>query len=145
GIHEDLDVTNHGRGAVRFNLEIATRSDFADIFEVKSHQFVRRGRIESGWDQERSELRVTYANRGFRRSLVFRATRSGSPPPHANGRIPFEIALGPGQTWHSCCHYVLVFDDQALEPLRGCDHLRGELARDELHRQWQERATKLTS
>ena len=36
GIYEDLDVVNHGRGAVRFNLEIATRSDFADLFEVKS-------------------------------------------------------------------------------------------------------------
>jgi glycogen debranching enzyme len=145
GIHEDLDLTNHGLGAVRFNLEIATRSDFADIFEVKSHRFVRRGRVESEWVQERGELRVSYANGEFRRSLVFRATESGSPPHYANGRVTFEIALEPGQTWHSCCHYVLVFDDEALEPLRGCDPLRGELALDELQRQWQERATKLTS
>ena len=36
GVHEDLDVTNHGQTRVRFNLEIALRSDFADIFEVKS-------------------------------------------------------------------------------------------------------------
>ena len=66
GIHEDLDLTNHGRGAVRFNLEIATRSDFADLFEVKSHKFVRRGRIESEWDQERrhdgAAFVIRYAN-----------------------------------------------------------------------------------
>ena len=45
GIHEDLDLVNHGMGKVQFNLEIAVRSDFADIFEVKSGSIVRRGRI----------------------------------------------------------------------------------------------------
>src|SRR5262245_7414317 len=35
GIHEDLDVINRGLGPVRFNLEVALRSDFADLFEVK--------------------------------------------------------------------------------------------------------------
>jgi hypothetical protein len=44
GIHEDLDLVNHGMGKVQFNLEIAVRSDFADIFEVKSGSIVRRGR-----------------------------------------------------------------------------------------------------
>ena len=47
GIHEDLDLVNYGKSAVRFNLEIAIRSDFADLFEVRSGRIVRRGRIES--------------------------------------------------------------------------------------------------
>jgi glycogen debranching enzyme len=145
GIHEDLDLTNHGRGAVRFNLEIATRSDFADLFEVKSHAFVRRGRIESEWDQQRGELRVSYTNRDFRRAFVFRLAKSNSPPHYANGRITFDIALEPGQSWHSCCRYVLVFGDKVLEPIHDCNHLGGKLAVDQLQRQWQERATKLTS
>jgi glycogen debranching enzyme len=145
GIHEDLDLVNHGRGAVRFNLEIATRSDFADLFEVKSHKFVRRGRIDSDWDQARGELRVTYANRDFRRALVLRLVQCGSPAHYANGRVTFEIALGPGERWHTCCHYVLVFGDLVLTPLHGCDHLSGELALDALQQEWQERATKLTS
>ncbi len=145
GIHEDLEVTNHGMGALRFNLEIATRSDFADLFEVKSHKFVRRGRIVSTWDQERCELRAEYSNRDFRRSFVLRLANSGSPAHYANGRITFDIALGPGESWHACCLYVLVFDDEVFEPLHGCDHTSGELALDELQRQWQQRATKLTS
>ncbi len=145
GIHEDLEVTNHGQGAVRFNLEIATRSDFADIFEVKANKFVRRGRIDSEWDHDRGELRVTYVNRDFLRSFVFRVTNSSSPPRYANGRVTLEIALDPGQTWHTCCHYVLLFDGEALVPLHGCDHTSGQLALDLLQRQWQERATKLTS
>jgi len=47
GVHEDLDLVNYNRNPIRFNLEIAMRSDFADLFEVKSHRFIRRGRIET--------------------------------------------------------------------------------------------------
>ena len=57
GIHEDLDVTNHGQATVRFNLEIALRSDFADLFEVKGGQLVRRGRIITRWQGEAGPAR----------------------------------------------------------------------------------------
>ncbi|MEN3231876.1 glycogen debranching N-terminal domain-containing protein [Methylorubrum rhodesianum] len=45
GMHEDLDITNYGLKPVRFNLEIALRCDFADIFEVEADHIVRRGHI----------------------------------------------------------------------------------------------------
>jgi hypothetical protein len=32
GLHEDLDITNNSMKPVRFQLEVAFRSDFADIF-----------------------------------------------------------------------------------------------------------------
>src|SRR5579875_1080010 len=35
GVHEDIDLVNYGARPVRFNLEIAVRCDFADIFEVR--------------------------------------------------------------------------------------------------------------
>jgi glycogen debranching enzyme len=38
GLHEDIDITNNSQNPVRFNLEVAMRADFADIFEVKSNQ-----------------------------------------------------------------------------------------------------------
>jgi hypothetical protein len=44
---QDLDLVNNGRQPTRFNLEIAIRGDFADVFEVKSGHIVRRGRITS--------------------------------------------------------------------------------------------------
>jgi hypothetical protein len=34
GMHETYELTNFGRAPVHFNLEVAIRSDFADIFEV---------------------------------------------------------------------------------------------------------------
>src|SRR6266536_851435 len=100
GIHEDLDVTNHSLRPVRFNLEIALRSDFADLFEVKSHNFVRRGHVETEWDEAAGELRVSYTNADFRRTLIFHVVNSDSPPHYANGRVTFELALPPGGAWH---------------------------------------------
>ncbi len=49
GIHEDLDTTNYALHPVCFVLEIALRSDFADLFEAKSHKLVRRGK--SRWSK----------------------------------------------------------------------------------------------
>jgi glycogen debranching enzyme len=145
GVHEDLDLTNHSLRPVRFNLEIAVRSDFADLFEVKSHNFIRRGRVETEWDEAAGELRASYTNGDFRRALVCRVVNTDPPPRYANGRITFELALPPGGTWHTCCDYVLVTDDHVHAPLYGCDYLAGDTGLDELQRQWQSRATALTS
>jgi N-terminal domain of (some) glycogen debranching enzymes len=78
GIHEDLDVANHNLFAVRFNLEILFHSDFADLFEVKAHEFVHRGRIDADYDRERTELRVVYSNRDFKRTVLYHILQ---PPP----------------------------------------------------------------
>jgi glycogen debranching enzyme len=48
GLHEDIDITNNSQKPVRFNLEVAMRADFADIFEVKGENIVRRGHITTG-------------------------------------------------------------------------------------------------
>ena len=45
GMHEDLDITNNSMRPIKFQLEITVRCDFADLFEVKSGNIVRRGRI----------------------------------------------------------------------------------------------------
>src|SRR5436190_7227465 len=58
GMHEDLDLTNHGPKTVRFNLEVAVRCDFADIFEVKSKRIVRRGKITSEWFARKAQLKT---------------------------------------------------------------------------------------
>src|SRR6202167_4942777 len=72
GLHEDIDITNNSRNAVRFNLEIVIRADFADIFEVKSNHIVRRGRITTTWSEKRQTLRMTYRNKDFCREVIVR-------------------------------------------------------------------------
>ncbi len=103
GIHEDIDITNYGSIPVQFNLEIALRSDFADIFEVKSHKYVRRGHIETDWSQVDRELNTTYNNRDFHRRFLYRVRNASSTPRFANGRITFLVELAPRQSWHTCC------------------------------------------
>jgi len=107
GVHEDIELTNHGMKPVRFNLEIMIRSDFADLFEVKSGKIVRRGRIVTQWSEETMSLRSTYRNRDFCRELFVAVNRRDSMPVYANGRINFEVDLQPGARWHSCLLYEL--------------------------------------
>ena len=102
GLHEDLDVTNNGIRRVRFQLEIALRCDFADIFEVKSNNIVRRGQITTDWSPAEQQLRTSYRNRDFARAVTI-ALAPGQPRgTYANGRLSFEINLGPGEAWHCC-------------------------------------------
>ena len=107
GIHEDIDIINHGLKPAKFNLEIALRSDFADIFEVKAHHYVRRGHIETSWNEGDRELSTTYINRDFERCFLYQVRNESSPPKVANGRITFWVELAPKATWHSCGFYIL--------------------------------------
>jgi glycogen debranching enzyme len=146
GVHEDLDVTNYSLKPVKFNLEIALRSDFADLFEVKAHRFTRRGRTTSNWDPQRAELTTSYENRDFQRKLVYRLVEFDSRPLYANGRVYFEVDLEPQQTWHTCARFILGEEEHVRDPQGGCSrhpHRRSEA--DRLHDLWRAQATKLTS
>lgn len=146
GIHEDLDITNYGLHPARFVLEIALRSDFADLFEVKSHKFVRRGRITTHWDEAREELATAYIHAEFKRRIVYRILNSGSQPRYANGRIIFDVALQPGESWHTCAFYILVEGDHVREPVYSCNAVLGaQTELDRLQTEWRALATQLTS
>ncbi len=145
GIHEDLDITNYGLTPVKFNLEIALRSDFADIFEVKSHKFVRRGRIVTEWDEKRQTLRTSYSNRDFERLFAYRLSEFGSTPVYANGRITFPIVLESRASWHSCCEYMFGVQERMRRPLHRCYESPKNTRFDDLQREWMAQATTLTS
>ena len=60
GIHEEIEIVNYSGHKVSFVLELALRSDFADIFEVKSHAIVQRGKQQTQWNAQEKQLRTTY-------------------------------------------------------------------------------------
>ena len=105
GLHEDFDITNHGAKRVRFNLEVAIRCDFADLFEVKSGDIVRRGHITTDWSAGRAQLRTVYRNKDFHREVIIRARNAGRAPVYANGRLSFDVDLEPAASWHACLLY----------------------------------------
>ena len=134
-VHEDYDLDNYGARSVRLTIEIAILSDFADIFDVKKDQLVRRGDLNTRWFRSRRELRTTYVNRDFKRELVIAVERATSPPQFANGRLVFEATIPPKGSWHTCLKWLpvthssrrlLTLDCNAVDaPLRkvGAKHL----------------------
>jgi len=120
GLHEDLDITNNSMKPVRFQLEVAPRCDFADIFEVKSGHIVRRGQITTEWSQRRQRLRTAYSNRDFHRSVTITVSRATSRAASANGRLSFEVALQPREAWHACLLYLLEDGKQRFHAPHDC-------------------------
>ncbi len=144
GAHEDLDVENHGIHPVRFQLEIAMRSDFADMFEIKSEKFVRRGRITTDWDEAAQCLRTTYTNADFSRAISVTA-HATSPAVQANGRLSFEVFLPPGGKWHGCLLYDLRDGAHAYDAPRGCTAHSAESRPGRSLAQWRQNATQMTT
>ena len=119
GLHEDIDVANHGPAAVAFNLEIGIRCDFADLFEVKSGKVIRRGRVATEWSAADQRLETSYVNADFRRSV--RVHPHGDVRmTYGNGRLSFAIVLEPGEHWHCCLLYDLGDGGRVIEAPDTC-------------------------
>jgi hypothetical protein len=144
GIHEDIDIVNYGLNPVKFNLEIALRSDFADIYEVKAHHFVRRGNIVTTANEAENVYSTAYKNGDFQRSFSYQICNLSSPPYSANGRISFLVELAPGESWHTCGYYILNIDGmEERAPITPCDRLPTELS--VLQQDWNEQATHIST
>ncbi len=145
GMHEDIDLTNHGRQTVQFQLEVSVRCDFADIFEVKSNNIVRRGRIETRWSEDRQVLVNLYTNGAFARSVRISPRRQSSRPLYANGRLSFEIILKPGETWHTCLLYDLMDGERPASAPDLCSADAESSEHAEKMADWLANVTKLTT
>ncbi len=144
GIHEDIDITNYGLHPVKFNLEIAMRSDFADIYEVKAHHFVRRGNIVTSGDEANQEVSTSYTNRDFHRCFTYQIRNASSRPQSANGRINFVVELEAGATWHTCGYYILKIDGESKRaPSTQCYQLSSDT--EAFQQQWYDQATQITT
>ncbi len=137
GIHEDLEITNFARMPVRFNFEIAIRSDFADIFEVRRRRFVRRGRVSTEWRERAREMRTTYENRDFTRALSYRVNESDSEPHLANGRVTFEVRLEPSGVWRCCAGFALDLGAHERPPTFDHGRRARETEQERLQQTWE--------
>src|SRR5271154_4504527 len=146
GLHEDINITNNSRNRVRFNLEIAIRNDFADIFEVKSDQIVRRGRITTSWLAKRQTLQITYRNKNFCRGATIRTGEGdGEPTVNANGRLSFDITLKTGQAWHRCLTYDLTDGAERMRAPRQCTDSSATSDHSQKMDTWQREGLKINA
>ncbi|MBF6590964.1 MAG: amylo-alpha-1,6-glucosidase, partial [Ktedonobacterales bacterium] len=147
GIHEDFYITNYTGKKIRFTLELALRSDFADLFEVKSKRLIRHGRMLTEWDRQGRKLCTRYDNRDFHRAVIYTIPRADVPVGYANGRIFFEIELEPGQEWHTCGEMILEQGQHVMAPLYGHrthEQMEEPLSKlDHLQMHWLESAPQL--
>jgi glycogen debranching enzyme len=107
GLHEECEIVNYANKKVKFNLELAIRSDFSDIFEVKTNHIVQRGKMQTSWDDQKNILRTSYDDRDFHRALEYEVVHTTSNVLFANGRIFFEVELDPRQHWKMCADISL--------------------------------------
>ena len=145
GLHEDLDLVNNGQTTAIFNLEIAQRSDFADLFEVKSNKIVRRGRITTEWSHAARRIHTRYENQSFRREVTISVRKTRTRPVYANGRVSFHITLEPGEKWHACMLYDIFDGHETVAGPRACvdDSLDSKFA--ERLDDWRREALQLKS
>jgi len=143
GVHEDLDLVNHGQSAVAFNLEIVIRSDFADLFEVKSGNIVRRGRITTAWSEPLARLTTAYRNKSFQRDVTTRVRDCDSAPVYANGRISFHIELAPGEAWHTCMLYEIADGEEIDKAPENCIGQHGETNSSRHLGEWENTVLKI--
>src|SRR6202790_5065686 len=144
GLHENIDITNNSQKPVRFNLEVAMRADFADIFEVKGENIVRRGHIITSWSAKREVLRMTYRNKDFCREVIIRTGEGdGEPTVSANGRLSFDIALKAGQAWHRCLTYDLMDGANRIRAPRECTHSSATSDHADKLEEWQRTVLKI--
>jgi glycogen debranching enzyme len=130
GVHEDLDIVNYARRPVRLTIEIEIDSDFADIFDVRKDELVRRGTLNTRWFRSRAQLRTTYVNDTFRRELIVAADKFGSRPQYANGRLVFVARIEPKGVWHTCLRWLpLTQSDAKARPATlGCSAVEAPLS-----------------
>jgi glycogen debranching enzyme len=119
GIHEEFEIVNYGGKKVMFVLELALRSDFADLFEVKNKDIVQRGKQQTDWNESKKLLRTTYDHKDFHRATDYQITITNSPVGYANGRIFFEIELEQNQHWHLCADLILEHGQHIQKPSQG--------------------------
>lgn len=144
GMHEDLDIRNFGPKPIRFQLELAIRCDFADVFEVKSNRIVRRGKITTEWSDNTQSLTTAYENRDFMRAVTLHAQAEyGQPAVYANGRLSFEVSLARGEAWHACLFYHLSDGHQTYDPPEDCVVEAGTSPHEDDIKAWRDRVLKI--
>jgi glycogen debranching enzyme len=143
GMHEDLDITNNSMRPVRFQLEVAFRCDFADIFEVKSGRIVRRGQISTEWSERRQRVRTAYSNQDFHRAVTTSVAKAPGKAVSANGRLSFEVALAPGEAWHACLLYALEDGEQRFNAPRNCVEKNSNSPHSETMAEWLKTVVKI--
>ena len=92
-LHEKLTVINSGREEIVIELSMTFDSDFADLFEVKNKQLIKRGVISRHVSGQ--EVELLYRREDFERRTIIHADNARL----SQGSADFLLRLKPGGSW----------------------------------------------
>jgi glycogen debranching enzyme len=92
-LHEKLTVLNSGREEIVIELSMAFDADFADLFEVKDQQLVKKGAISRRMRSQ--EVELIYRREDFERRTIIRADGARLSQVSAD----FALRLKPAESW----------------------------------------------
>jgi glycogen debranching enzyme len=92
-LHEKLTVLNSGREEIVIELSMAFDADFADLFEVKNKQLIKKGTISRRLRGKAVEL--IYRREDFERRTIVHADSARL----SQGSADFLLRLKPAESW----------------------------------------------
>jgi glycogen debranching enzyme len=92
-LHEKLTVINSGRAEIVIGLSMIFDADFADLFEVKSKQLIKKGIISHRVRGQ--EVELIYRREDFERRTVVHADGARL----SQGSAHFLLRLRPAESW----------------------------------------------
>lgn len=119
GLHEDLDITNHGLEPVRVAVGLRIDADFADLFEVKALGAGGKPGVVRRVDPEARLLELKHGTREARRVTEVRL--SARPEEISESGASFRVEIGPGEIWHTCVEVCVNVGAVRCVPRCRCD------------------------
>lgn len=110
-LHEKLTVINSGREEIVIELSMTFDADFADLFEVKNKQLIKKGTISRRVHGQ--EVELIYQREDFQRRTIIHADNARL----SRGSADFLLRLKPGGTWSGTLR--LSFESVAPEEQTG--------------------------
>jgi glycogen debranching enzyme len=97
GLHERIELQNHGLESVRFELRLAVGNDFADLFEIKDRVRDRSQDITRAHEADGSHLVFHYRHDEFEATTEL---STSTPATRVDGDdLVWELDLPPAREW----------------------------------------------
>ena len=140
GVHEDIEVLNHGPHETAIELEVELDADFRDLFEVKD-ELPKQGELEA--EAREGELVLRYRRDGFVRETVIGFSEPASLAPGKPSRALLRAIVPAKGSWRVCMTVAPVVEVR-FAPKYVCRTLARPVPEmEESFEQWLERAPKL--
>ncbi len=123
GLHEDIEITNHGTTPACLELAWELDADFADIIEARTGKRQQTAPIETRWEDwdEGGTLYFSYLHPQLRRDAYIEFLARGAELRYDDGKVHAHLELAPQKSHHFCLNMASIVNGQRQPPTHGCD------------------------